>query len=292
MRLPASNETLKEYAAQADPGTESQRLAGVKAAWQVYLAADRDVTSLSRERHEDKATALLNGTMAGQFAVVHAGLDALAEFNHAQAQTRSAQSRQEYRTGCMLVLSFCSARSCSAPGAGVFITRYITGTLALVSSRLKNLQSVCITNLCDAVEAMKVGDLTHEIATSTGPLSLGSRDEFGAMARTFDTLLATTQGMIGSFRQTQASLSGLVLELQRSSAQVASASDALSAVSRQGRGCDRGDLGDHGRGVPSRGTIRPWGFGDRTGNGEPGAFAGRGDGSGPAPGRRRHQRCP
>jgi len=113
------------------------------------------------------------------------------------------------------------------------LTRYMTSAIAQLSDRLNTVNSVCITNLGNAVAALEQGDLTTQIETGTQPLPSVSRDEFGAIAKTFNSMLETIQSTIGSFRQSQASLSELVGDLKLSSAQVASASGTLASVSAQ-----------------------------------------------------------
>ena len=228
-----SNKTLKEYAANADTPAERAKLDALTSAWQAYSASDQTMLALSRGHHEDQALKMLNGPMKEQFQAIRDGLDALGDFNHAQAQARSAESLHVYQIGVRLVLGLLLGALLIGIWVSVLITRYITRSLSEVSGRLAALQRVCVINLSRAIQALEVGDLTCPIATSTEPLGVYSRDEFGAMSQTFNAVLAQIKDTIQSFRQSQASLSQMVRGLQQSAAQVASAAGTLAAVSSQ-----------------------------------------------------------
>ena len=120
-----------------------------------------------------------------------------------------------------------------ATGICLGITRYMTSTLAQVSGRLEALNTVCITNLGTAVQAMEQGDLTARIITGTEPLAIHTKDEFGQMSATFNAMLDQVKATIGSFRQSQTSLSTLVLQMQASATQVNAAADTLAGTSQQ-----------------------------------------------------------
>lgn len=228
-----SKKTIEDYGANADTAAEREKLNALKSAWEAYLASDQNLLALSREHHDSQAMALINGPMAANFMAVRNALDALYDFNHAQAQTRSADALRSYTTGLALVIGLLALSIVLGTLVAILITRYMTGALAQISERMGTLQSACVTNLNAAVAALEKGDLTCPVATGTQPLPIQSRDEFGAMAQTFNAMLGQVTSTIVSFRQSQASLSELVRGLQQSSAQVASASGTLAAVSSQ-----------------------------------------------------------
>ncbi len=234
-----SNKAIQGYSANADAPAEREKLNALKSAWGGYLADDRTLLTLSRAHQEGQAMALLNGRMAEEFVSVRDALDGLYDWNHEQGQARSAEALRAYSTGRLLVFGLLALSLVLGTFVAIRITRYMTETLAQVSESLAMLNGVCITDLNRAVGALAGGDLTVEIAIGAKPLGLNSRDEFGVMAQTFDSLLVQVQDMICSFRTSQASLSALVRGLQQSSAHVAAASEALVAASSQvGAGTD------------------------------------------------------
>ncbi|MGI4792333.1 MAG: methyl-accepting chemotaxis protein [Janthinobacterium lividum] len=108
-----------------------------------------------------------------------------------------------------------------------------TAALSEVCAGMVALHEVCVTNLRAGIEALERGDLTVLVGTTPPPLALTTQDELGQVAATFNAVLVTTKVTIDSFHMAQASLGDMVRGLQRSSSQVASASQALSAVSSQ-----------------------------------------------------------
>ena len=108
-----------------------------------------------------------------------------------------------------------------------------TKTLAALSARMGSLNSLCVKNLCRAIQALEHGDLTARVETGTLPLSLESRDELGEVAATFNAMLAQTQQTVRSFEVSQASLTDLVRALQHSAAHVGSASNSLAVTAAQ-----------------------------------------------------------
>jgi len=152
----------------------------------------------------------------------------LNRFAAAQDTAQQKSAREAVMLGWILqaTVLFLAAGICLA------LTRYMTSTLAQVSGRLETLNAVCITNLGTAVQAMEQGDLTAQVVSTTEPLDILTKDEFGQMAATFNAMLGRVKATIGSFRQSQASLSTLVLQMQASAIQVNAVADALTGTSQ------------------------------------------------------------
>ncbi|MGI4788177.1 MAG: methyl-accepting chemotaxis protein [Janthinobacterium lividum] len=231
--ITSSNQALADYAAIADTPADHAKLDTLTSAWQTYLASNQTLIALSQAHHEDQARTLLTGRMTQEFSTIQDSLDALVDFNHEQAKARAAASLQSYLTGRLLVVGLLLGSILLGAASGVLITNYITGSVSEISGRLEELRSRCITNLATAILALEGGDLTCTIATGTKPLALDSRDEFGAMAQTFNVMLDQVKSTVASFHTSQISLSALVRGLQQSSTQVAAAAETLAVVSSQ-----------------------------------------------------------
>jgi methyl-accepting chemotaxis protein len=163
-------------------------------------------------------------------------MDAMVAYNDKFAADAVKEAQAAYAVARGLTVGLLIAAIVIGALFSVFITRSITGPLSQLSGRLDSLRGVCVTNLAAAIEAMEHGDLTVKVQTGTAPLSMDTRDEFGALARTFNGMLDQVKSMIGSFSQSQASLSEIVRGLQGSATQIASASATLaSAPSRSAR---------------------------------------------------------
>ncbi len=208
-------------------------LAALRDQWQDYAAMQRPLLASVRKKDTAQSAALLNGSMRVKFFRMTGTLDTLSARRRAAAAEAIRQESAACAAGRSLVLSLLALTLLLGTAAAVVITRYVTGTLALLSGRLEHLNIVCVASLTHAAEAMKQGDLSAEIVTGTQPLALRSTDEFGQAARTFNAILAAMQTTIGSFRASQAGLSRLVGEIQVSAVQVSGTAGTLSSASQQ-----------------------------------------------------------
>ena len=173
-------------------------------------------------------------------------------WNQKQGRAYDHQAHAAYVSARAIIIGLLVAvvvGTCTA----VVITRYMTGTLSLVSGRLEKLNNICITNLNTAVTAMEHGDLTMPIATGTTHLNLHSRDEFGQMAGTFDIILTCVQSTVASFRTSQASLRAVIGQLKASALQVSGSRQPVQHVQADGGRDGR----NHRHHAGSRAGLRP-----------------------------------
>ncbi len=113
------------------------------------------------------------------------------------------------------------------------LTFYLTKTIALVSSRMVKLSSICVTNLNKAVDGMAAGDFTVIIETGTTPTNRKGKDELGQMCETFDVMLSTIVATIEGVRSAQTSLSAVLQEIAGESQNVAATSVQLTSSANQ-----------------------------------------------------------
>lgn len=232
-QLQKAQDGLKEYGATLTQADDTQNFNALKDQWQQYLALDDQFQALALKNDDVHANQLMKGRMRQLFMPIQSQVDLMTDWNEHRGSVLMKLAHDTYLAARALVVGLLIFAVVLGAGAALLITRYMTGALAQVSGRLEKLRGLCITNFSAAIQALENGDLTCEIVTGTEALNIQSRDEFGAMAQTFNAMLDQVKGAIGSFRQSQASLSDLVRGLQQSSAQVASASGTLAAVSAQ-----------------------------------------------------------
>ncbi len=113
------------------------------------------------------------------------------------------------------------------------LTFYLTKTIALVSSRMVKLSTICVTNLNRAVDGMASGDFTVVIETGTTPTNRKGKDELGQMCETFDVMLSTIVATIEGVRSAQTSLSAVLQEIAGESQNVAATSVQLTSSANQ-----------------------------------------------------------
>ncbi len=228
-----ADKAIKGYQSTVIDPTDRQNINDLQSQWQKYVAMQPALLVVSRKDDVKQCATLLNGPMKVQFHRTTDALDTMLAWNQKHGEDYSHQAKSAYTSARALIIGLLVLAMVLGTLTSLTITRYMTGTLAQVSGRLATLNSICITNLTTAVQALEQGDLTAEIKTGTEPLTLQSKDEFGQVAQTFNTILAQMHITIASFRKSQASLSALVGEMQASAAQVNSAADTLAGTSQQ-----------------------------------------------------------
>ncbi len=229
----AMQTALSTYENSISQPEDRQNFAGLKAEWNNYQPLHQSFLPVSHRNDFKAGEAMLDGPMHDQFQRFTDKLQEIKSWNDARGAKLSKEAASDYASARATVIGLLLLALVLGTLTGVAITRYITRTLALVSQRMQTLDAICISNLTAAVQALEQGDLTAEIKTGTEPLPAQSKDEFGMLAQTFNTILTRVQTTIASFRSSQASLSALVGQMQASAAQVNSAADTLSGTSQQ-----------------------------------------------------------
>jgi methyl-accepting chemotaxis protein len=229
----AMDTVLDDYGKTIDSDVDKQNWQNVQATWANYKQLHQQFLPLSRGNHDKAAAAMMNGPMMTMFDTLHSQIQTMVDYNKQYGETLSKKAAASYASARVTVLALLGVSLFLGTLIGWIITRYMVGTLSQVSGRLETLDSVCITNLNNAVAALERGDLTVPIVTGTTALDNSNKDEFGQMSRTFDKMLGKVQGTVASFRASQASLSVLVTGLQETARQVAAASGTLASTSQQ-----------------------------------------------------------
>lgn len=225
---------LDDYEATMTGADDRKNFDVLNADWRQYLALhSAQFLPLAQAHKTPQGAALLDGPLAAQFQVATDKLDAMLVWNEQRGEWYDRQGVAAYHEGVLTLVGVLAAALVLGALAGLAVTRFVQANLTLVAGRMERLSGVCVSSLGAAIQALERGDLTAPIQTGTEPLNLQTREEFGQMGRTFDTLLGQTQAMIASFRQSQQSLTVLVNGLKVSASQVAGATGTLSAAAQQ-----------------------------------------------------------
>ncbi|OJU64148.1 MAG: hypothetical protein BGO01_18635 [Armatimonadetes bacterium 55-13] len=115
----------------------------------------------------------------------------------------------------------------------LYLTKSITGTLRVISTKFTSIKENDVNQLTSGLQALASGDLTVPAQAITDPIELNTKDEFGQMAQTFDSMLIDLRGAVLSYGQARESLTQLVRELAENSASVAATSQTLAAASEE-----------------------------------------------------------
>ena len=230
----ATKQPLADYASTVQFPEDRDNINTLNTLWEQYLALhDQQLMPALHRGDAKQSKILINQTMRDVALKLYDKMDAMNSWNQSQGTKHSAEIKTAYISGRNLIIGLLALTVLLGALAAWLITRYMTETLTQVSQRMDTLNSVCVANLGNAVQALEQGDLTAKIATGTEPLTLDTKDEFGQMAQTFNAMLGTVKNTIGSFRNSQASLSQLVGQMQTSASQVSASANTLAGASQQ-----------------------------------------------------------
>ena len=216
----------------ADPGEDTQNYNTLKSLWSQYKASTAIIMQNVHAGNPAGASAEMKRSR-DTFSNLSELSTTMMDYNQKQGAVYGHQVQASYTSARLIIIGLLALAILLGTAVGVVITRYMTQTLAQVSKQMETLNTVCIANLHLAVEAMEQGDLTAKIATGTNALDIHTKDEFGQVAATFNTMLERIKATIASFRASQASLSTLVNQMQMSAGQVDTAANALAGTSQQ-----------------------------------------------------------
>ncbi len=119
---------------------------------------------------------------------------------------------------------------------GWIISRSITRPLKLVTEISQQMAQTDLTLLATEMEALAQGDLTRELAVTTEPLSIKSKDEIGQMAQAFNAIILQLQKTGLAFGTMTGNLRDLVSQVAERATDLGAASEQLAASADQAGG--------------------------------------------------------
>ena len=143
--------------------------------------------------------------------------------------------QQSFRVGILFQIVFTLIAAALSVLIVWFQSRYMTRSLRDIGGRLESLNGHCLTEFGAALDKLANGDMTGTITPVTKPLDGYYRDEFGAISKTFNEMLAKVQGAIQQFGIARDSLSSLIGEVKASAEQVTGTSATLAEAVAQTR---------------------------------------------------------
>ncbi len=97
---------------------------------------------------------------------------------------------------------------------GLLVARYLSSTITLIGARASMLNSLCISNLKNAITALSHGELDVKAEYGTPLMKLEQKDELGDLSRTVDGIVAQCIATIHAYDAATLSLRGAVKESQ------------------------------------------------------------------------------
>ncbi|MEO7719111.1 MAG: methyl-accepting chemotaxis protein [Capsulimonas sp.] len=212
---------------------EKNAITDIQTTQTAYVQHGEALISLVKAGQMDKAAVYYDANIAPAEEHIFSSLTHLEELNTGFMDAKLGDSRKAGKEAEALGTVVPVLAALLGLWLSISIIRRIVFSIAAVSERLVQLQTGCISSLTNAVQAMEHGDLTVPAVSTTQPLEITSKDEFGVMAGTFNGMLSNVQSMIGSFAKSQQAIIALVRNLQHSAAHLASTSTTLASTAEQ-----------------------------------------------------------
>ncbi|MFN7945229.1 MAG: methyl-accepting chemotaxis protein [Blastocatellia bacterium] len=91
----------------------------------------------------------------------------------------------------------------------------VTTRVRHVAERVEQLRGLCVTNLGKAAEAMRRGDLRHDIITGTPLFRVDSDDDIGRLETSINGIITQTRETVTAFEQSRTTVLNLIDEARR-----------------------------------------------------------------------------
>ena len=182
--------------------TESQVYQEFKQHWDSYMTMHTQFVELSHQNKRDEASELLDTddkALWKEFNAASDKLEKLVELNVQESIAEGHHADQVYRSALTWVVAVTIVALLLGIALAFFIGGIISRPLTRVVERLTQLQSLCISNLNKASNAMKNGDLTYKIVTGTPFFEVKSRDEIGMLETAINDIISNSQSTVAAF---------------------------------------------------------------------------------------------
>ena len=201
--------------------------------WNEYLGYQDRFLAASRKNDLNAGAALMNGDMKRTFLAMAATTSDMSDWMVKNSNINAGKSADAYHYGFLMMVGLLTVALILGFTFAFVLTRQIVAPLLLVSAGYNSMRNICIANLNLAIVALETGDLTVKVIPKTKPIAVVSRDEIGQVTETFNQMLSTMQDIIVTFTRCQASLSGVVGQLQSAASGVTRASGELASAAQQ-----------------------------------------------------------
>ena len=240
-RFATWGEEADEAIAALEPELESAdakaTLAEFTAAYGEYRSAAAEALELSRQETVDGVEER-DGSRTLYLDTVRPALEGLDVFHDALEEDISAQAHgqaeegDETAAGAERLLVIVLAVALLVAGAlALVVTRSVTRPLAALGRRLRSLDDHDLAELTAALEAVREGDLTHEVTPITEAVDVRSSDEVGELSETFNAMLGKTHRSVTAYNEMREQLGTLIGEVAAGAGTVASASQQMASTS-------------------------------------------------------------
>jgi methyl-accepting chemotaxis protein len=181
-----------------------------------YFTARTAMLNYLKNGNKEAATGMLFGEFRNAQREYTDAASAIIKYQNELVLKTAGEAEESYHFAQTLTLILSVLALLFVIAAAYFITKSITKPINLVVERVKELESVGITNLENGLVALEKGNINVKIDNPTKPLNLTSKDEVGMLASTVDKMISKAQGGIDAYegvRNKVAKLSEVTNEL-------------------------------------------------------------------------------
>lgn len=204
-----------------------------RSAWQSYLSQSAGVLPLSREGQSEEALAVLNGEAQVAYQGLRTAIAELINRNDTLSVQALEAAHRTYSTARTFIITTSFLAALLALGLGFYLSRSVATTVNLVARAATRLAQDDLPRLVQVLQAVAVGDLTQSLTLNPAPLVVTSRDELGAMARSFNEMNEALAEVSRAIEGMVVNLRDLVGQVQQGAAQLGEASQQIYASVEQ-----------------------------------------------------------
>lgn len=179
---------------------------------QEYIPARTKVFNAIEAGDKETAVALMFTELREAQRKYFAAVDELVEYQNKLMNDAGLRAENTVSTAQTIIYIVSGIAILIVIVFSLLITRSIVKPVTLVAERVKQLQSVCITNLGNGLVAMTKGDLTAKLEKSTKLMNLSGKDEIADMANNVDQMILKAQGGIDAYEQVRGKIKQLIDE--------------------------------------------------------------------------------
>ncbi|GIV20919.1 MAG: chemotaxis protein [Armatimonadota bacterium] len=232
--IQAIEEAFKQYEASLTSEDNRQTFEELKSAWAEYVKLHEQLIQLNRQGKRAEAARFVAEQMR---PVLRERIDPLIQQIDQEVSEKSKRAEAAimgtYGRARVWTILFVLFAVMVGVLFGWTISRYLVGVVRQMMQGMESLRTGDLSSLQQAMSAMEQGDLTAQVTTQALPLPVQTRDEFGMLARTYNSMLEGIHEIGRAYSKAQETLRSLLAEVARSAGEVSSASTELAASTEQ-----------------------------------------------------------
>jgi methyl-accepting chemotaxis protein len=225
--------TLRGYAATASAQRAVSALDATFGQWQ---ALDSRILRLLHTGHRARADRLANGPAVAAADRLTAAVTNVSGVISSDNAAAAAGSAGDGRTVMLLLAALALA---AAAAISFSISRDVSSRVKSLLDGIVDLDSRCLADLEQGLEAIAHGDLTCEVAPQVSEIPTTRQDEIGELTRTFNAMVNKTESSVAAYNTTRARVAVMLREIGGAAEQLALASQQMATTSHEaGRAVD------------------------------------------------------